>query len=338
MERRRPTIRTVATAAGVSTATVSYVLSGRAGTDRGASVSEATVAKVRAAAAQLGYRPNQSARATRTGRTGLALLSLTMLSDPWSLAVVDAVRRRLAPAGLTPLILADSDWTEAAARQIADVVFVDGLAGPEMVDAVRRLADRGTRLVVFSETLEPDGFDVVRSVARPGCDMLLDHLFGLTHDVACLSSAPIAAATPGGRVHAWADASRRHAGTVDESRLQLFDGSQAGAYEASLELLGRTDRPRAVYAVSDYAAISAVHAALRLGLEPGRDVLIAGVGNTVDGERLRPSLTTTGPLDFFERLAGILLAAAHADGPLPGTLHDFPWQLFARETTGETHH
>lgn len=54
----RPTIRMVAELAGVSTATVSYVLSGRRG-DAGPGVSDPTAEKVKAVAERLGYRPNQ---------------------------------------------------------------------------------------------------------------------------------------------------------------------------------------------------------------------------------------------------------------------------------------
>ena len=94
----RPTIRMVAELAGVSTATVSYVLSGRRG-DGGPGVSDPTAEKVKAAAERLGYRPNQAARAIRTGRTNTVILSLTMLSDPWSLSVIESVQKAAGSAG-----------------------------------------------------------------------------------------------------------------------------------------------------------------------------------------------------------------------------------------------
>ena len=56
----------VAAEAGVSTTTASYILNGRADEMR---IAPATVAKVRAAVADLGYRPNRSARSLRTRRT-----------------------------------------------------------------------------------------------------------------------------------------------------------------------------------------------------------------------------------------------------------------------------
>ena len=64
--RRSATLRDVATSAGVSRTTASYILNGRADEMR---IASATVAKVQAAVADLGYRPNRSARSLRTQRT-----------------------------------------------------------------------------------------------------------------------------------------------------------------------------------------------------------------------------------------------------------------------------
>ena len=62
------TLADVARTAGVSLATASFVLSGRGGSRSAGS--ETTKAKVRAAAAELGYVPNRHAQAMRTGRGG----------------------------------------------------------------------------------------------------------------------------------------------------------------------------------------------------------------------------------------------------------------------------
>ncbi|WP_033325963.1 LacI family DNA-binding transcriptional regulator [Promicromonospora sukumoe] len=60
--RRRPTVKDVAEQAGVAPMTVSYTF------NHPARVAEATRAKVLAAAADLGYRPDSTARALRSGR------------------------------------------------------------------------------------------------------------------------------------------------------------------------------------------------------------------------------------------------------------------------------
>lgn len=66
---KRPTSADVAREAGVSRATVSYVLNG----STRQSIPETTRARVRAAAEALGYTPNPAARALRSGRSTVIL-------------------------------------------------------------------------------------------------------------------------------------------------------------------------------------------------------------------------------------------------------------------------
>lgn len=330
----RPTIRMVAELAGVSTATVSYVMSGRRG-EAGPGVSDPTAEKVKAAAERLGYRPNQAARSIRTGRTNTVILSLTMLSDPWSLSVIEAVQKAAAPAGTTPMILGDADWVKVLGTHSADAVFVDAIRDDQR-DALRKLAEHGTTLVVFDEQLEAEGFDVIRSIAGPGCRMAVEHLLHGHRRIACLTPATTAGTSGGTRYRAYAEALAGAGLAEREDYVGLFDGTSAGAYAAAIRLLSLPDRPTAIYATTDFAAVAAINAAQRLGLAVGVDVDIIGVGNTVEGERMSPSLSTVGPVDFFEKLARLLLWRATTQPATetaqePAVL-DFPWHLFVRES------
>lgn len=320
----------VAELAGVSTATVSYVLSGRTGGRTG--VSEATMNRVRQAAQELNYHPNQAARAIRTGRTNLVLLSLTMLSDPWSQEVSKAVSAAVTPAGLTALILADGDWATAITRQPSDVAFIDNVRNDEDREALRRLARSGYRLVVFDDELEPDGYDVIRSSPTEGCRLAVRHLLESHDRIGCLT-------TTAGREFKH----RRYAVYLEELEaagidfreeyVETIEMDPSSAYAAATKMLSRPDRPNAIYAISDFAAMSAVQAALRLRLRVPEDVAIIGVGNTLDGERMEPSLSSVGPADFFPRVAEILYQRATDGPPGDGTLYGFDWSLFAREST-----
>jgi DNA-binding LacI/PurR family transcriptional regulator len=88
-----------------------------------------------------------------------------------------------------------------------------------------------------------------------------------------------------------------------------------------------------IFAVADYVAISAIQAALRLRLRVPEDVAIIGVGNTIEGELTNPTLSSVGPTDFFHRVAEIIRDRAIGLGPDTGTLHEFDWSLFVREST-----
>ncbi|MFD4422377.1 LacI family DNA-binding transcriptional regulator [Agromyces sp. NPDC058484] len=340
--RRRPTLRMVADAAGVSTATVSYVFSGRNGGDSG--VAPDTERRVLDAAEQLNYRPNRAARTIRTGRSDTVQLSLHMLSDPWSLAVAGAVNAEAVRHGLTTLILADGDWYASLDRVESDVAYLDGAADTD--EGRRKLAalvERGQRLVVFSETLEPDGYDVIRSDAIPGCFLAMDHLLERHTAIGCLAAeGAVRAADDAERAAEGAGRSRytpylermRERGLpVDPAHTATYAGTQASAFAAAVALLSQHDRPTAIYATTDFAAIAAINAAHMLGLRVPHDVAVVGVGNTPDARLSTPTLTTVGPTDFYDRQAQIIVARALEPHTPEPTLHDFPWSLFPGGST-----
>ncbi len=103
--------------------------------------------------------------------------------------------------------------------------------------------------------------------------------------------------------------------------------TQASAFTAAIELLSQENRPDAVYATTDFAAIAAINAAHMLGLRVPHDVAVVGVGNTPDARLIAPTLTTVGPTDFYERQARIIVEKALESDPSPGALHEFPWAL-----------
>jgi LacI family transcriptional regulator len=285
---------------------------------------------VREAADRLGYQPNPAARTIRTGRTNTVLLSLTMLSDPWSLGVIESVQRLAAPLGITPLILADADWAQVLQSHDADAVFIDAVP-PDRRESLGRLVDRGTRLLVFDETLAPAGFDVIRSVAGPGCVLAMEHLLRGHREIGCLTSGRSLDPDRPSRYLRYVEALAGAGLPLREEYVETYDSSPASAYAAAVRLLSGPRRPTAVYATSDFAAMSAINAAQRMGLTVGRDVDVVGVGNTVEGERMTPSLSSVGPAGFFDAVAGLLLDRAAGATREPGVL-DFPWRLFARES------
>ncbi|MFC7485615.1 LacI family DNA-binding transcriptional regulator [Knoellia sp. CPCC 206453] len=328
---RRPTIRMVAERAGVSVATVSYVLSGRPGA-QATGVREDTAVRVRSAAEDLGYVPNSSARAVRTGRTGTILLSLTMLSDPWSLSIVRAVSRSAAAAGLTPLIAADTDWLPLVNSVQSDAIFIDS-ATPKDQDLFSSLAARGHNLVVLHSDLKPDGFDVVRSEEPAGCRLLADRLIDQFETVGLLTPKGLEPASVSHRAMAYVEALEARGMDVRPQWCPPAGDDETSAFRAALTVLRSPDRPRALMATSEYIAQAALGAAAVLGLRPGTDIGIAGVGNAFDDRSGGVGLTSVGPEGFFDAVADLLVGRATGADTSPRRAHAFAWQVFDRETT-----
>ena len=81
-------LRDVAERAGVSITTVSRILNGR---ETGVVIREETRARIVAAAAELGYKPNLLARALRGSRSSLLGVIVRDISDPFHTQVLRGV-------------------------------------------------------------------------------------------------------------------------------------------------------------------------------------------------------------------------------------------------------
>jgi DNA-binding LacI/PurR family transcriptional regulator len=323
----RPTLRMVAKEAGVSVATVSYVLSGR---HRSHTIKDSTADRVREAATRLGYRRNDAARAIRTGKSDLVLLSLSVLADPWSQAVAATVSTAVSPLGKTALIVADGDWRTVLSNRTPDVIFIDSVGtDADQVAELEAFAAQGVQIVAFSETLEPRGFDVIRSGAEPRCHLAVEHLLEHHERVGALTSR-----TSGfPRFDAYTNTLRAAGRPILSEDIEIFERHPEGAYRAAMALLTRPDRPTAIYCTTDFAAIAAVRAAHRLRLDVPGDLAVVGVGNTPEGEHLDPSLSTVGPVGFNDALARIIVGRLTDREGAPGEVFDFPWQLIVRESS-----
>jgi DNA-binding LacI/PurR family transcriptional regulator len=145
-----PTSADVARLAGVSRATVSYVLNDTAG----GRVSEKTRVRVRAAADELGYVPHAAARSLRAGHSGLVLMATPEITfGPLFNEFFSELRAGLRDHGYTAVLYgsrADLSGREIARawaelRPTAVITGVTDDLSPEGVEILRR---SGTRAVL----------------------------------------------------------------------------------------------------------------------------------------------------------------------------------------------
>lgn len=183
----KPTIRDVAEAAGVSLTTVSYVLSGRPGGNT--RISQPTQDRVHAAARELGYVPNRAARGMRRGRTDVVAVAITDLEDSWDRALAVAAAGTLPRHGYQPVILVGESWRQFMLSGGADAVILGSKPAERTaadLGTMTELAARGVAQLAFSDTLQPDGVDVlapgaagtVNALAERAVAMMLERLRG----------------------------------------------------------------------------------------------------------------------------------------------------------------
>ena len=164
----------VARRAGVSQSTVSLVLSGKAA----GRISARTEEAVRAAAAELGYRPNVAARALRTGVARSVALVVPDITNPFFGRVLRGAQRAAQRAGYTVVLVDignDRAW-EAASLQALLAGPADGLL---LFEAE---LPPGANEHAIQIEMCPGRLPVVRLDVEAGVDAALDHLIELGHE------------------------------------------------------------------------------------------------------------------------------------------------------------
>lgn len=327
----RATQAAVAAHAGVSGATVSYVLNGRA--DRPNPVSDETRARVMASARELGYQPNRAGRMLRRGRTELIAVVHAPPTTPW----LEELSRQLETAadahgtGVVHLL----QHGENGAARITDLL-AGGLVDAAILVSVGltaeqrgRLARSPLALTFVDESIRPRGFDVVRQHIRDGMRLA-------TEALTSQGRRRIAFLDNGDRNrYAGFEQGLNEAGLeVDPTLVRRVGESRDEMLQAALSLLSapRSKRPDALLSGTDRGAIAALWAARSRDLVVPDDLAVIGAGNIPEGIAVRPALTTVGPstLDFQPVLDRLF--ARIADPDLPGMTINTPWQVVQRDS------
>ena len=328
--RRRPTMTDVARRAGVSPATVSYVVSGPR--QRAARISEETRTRILDAVAELGYVPNQSARTLRLQRTNRVLFLGNRISSLYSQAMARSIEEGLTRHGLAldVQIGTDADHIRRAIGALeqsqADGLIVE--TGDDHLDLLRGAAARGQAIVAIGPSRPDPAFDVISNTDAPAIRDALTHLAARDPRHYVLLSA-----SPEALEHRVVVA-REHLRTLrtpdDAITLLRCPHDRVLAHDAALDLLPRLPLPVAVYAGADVAAIGFLWACLALRLEVPGQVAIVGHGNTSETRITVPPLTSLGPVDTDFSKAADLMATRLADRAQPGRHIAEPCQLSIR--------
>ncbi|MBC7517805.1 MAG: LacI family DNA-binding transcriptional regulator [Microbacteriaceae bacterium] len=302
---RAPNIRDVAHLAGVSHQTVSRVLNGSE------SIRPATRARVVAVIQQLGYRPNQAARAlvTSKSRTIGVLSSHTAHYGPTTSLHAIEEAARLADYFVTAVNLVETDLDSVTAglqhlmaRAIEGLVVIapqarvlEAFAGLALTIPVVTL-DSTAQL---SGSASADSFAASHSLSVDqiaGARMATRHLIELGHrDIRHVAG-------PAG----WTEAAAREQGFVDEMLAAglpvraaiVGDWTSERGYAIGQELLRDRDFT-ALFVANDQMALGISHAFLNVGLSLPRDVSIVGFDDIPEASYFWPALTTVRQ-DFAE--------------------------------------
>ncbi len=300
------TLKDVAKALGVSVMTVSKVMRDQAG------VAAKTRKRVQSKAAELGYRPNLTARSLVTGQSSQVGIIVPTLLHPFFAEVLDALSSTLQQGGYAVMIsssLENPAIEEAAIEQLL-AHRLDGLiiascnSSPEKF---KQLAEQKIPFVLIDRYFPGFktnfvGVDDV-AVGRIATEHLIEmgckriaHIRGLEFTTGL------------GRYEGYKQALKQHGMNFDPSLVSPYvtaDGKDwQQSYDAMRGLL-KVDRPDGVFCYNDPIAFAAIEVALEAGLRIPEDIAFVGCDNLHFDTTIRAPLTS---IDHHSGLVGVRAA------------------------------
>lgn len=291
------TMHDVAALAGVSQATVSLVINDIGGSR----VAEATKARVRDAALELGYRTNAFAQTLRRGESGIiGLVSDEVATAPFAGLLLKGAQLRAWERGHVILAVDTfrDESLERAALEMMQSYRVAGIIYASMyhryLQVPEQLADIPT---VVANAQEPSG--LVSSVfpdEELGGYTATRHLIEAGHRrIAMINIQPADSGLPAGtgRLAGYRRALTEAGVFLDPDLERDGMGIVEDGRDQTLELMALPEPPTAIFAGNDRTAWGAYRALSELGLRVGADCSIVGFDNQgLLAPNLDPGLTT----------------------------------------------
>lgn len=333
---RRITIDDVATHAGVHKATVSRALNARTRHQ----VNEKTVARVTAAAEELGYVPNAMARGLRTSNSMTVGVIIPDLTNPFFPPVIRGIENYLQPRGYTAL-LANTDDSEVIEQAALDSLLgrrVDGLvvaSGSLQTSTLAAAHKAGVFVVMLNRDAGGIPYPLVTGNDATGIVAAVTHLAELGHRRIMHIAGPADFSTSGTRADAFLSACRATRGVAGAVIEAAALSVEAGTQTMDRVLTKRHARPTAIVAGNDLVALGVLRSLRSHGLSCPGDVSVVGFNDIEFAQDSNPPLTTVHVpmLAMGTEAARMLLEAIESRSQEPLIVR-LPVSLIVRGSTG----
>jgi DNA-binding LacI/PurR family transcriptional regulator len=325
----------IAAQAGVSEATVSRVLNGKAG------VSSTTRQAVLTALDLMGYERPQRLRQRSNGLIGLVTPEL---DNPIFPAFAQALEKSLTAFGYTPVLCTQSpggnpedDFTELLVeRGVTGIVFVSGLhaSTTARMDRYTRLTDRGLPIVLVDGYNETIKAPFISPDDRVAARLAVQHLVDLGHERIGLAVGQRRFVPVIRKIEGYRQAMAQLLGVTDcddliQHSLFTVEGGQA----ATRVLLERGCT--GIVCASDLMALGAIRACREHGLAVPGDVSVVGYDDSPLIPYTDPPLTTVRkPIGAMAAAAVESLLEEISTGPTRNVELVFQPELVVRGSTG----
>lgn len=291
---KKATLKEVADLCNVSRQTVTRILSGKAHLHK-----QETVEKVKAAAEQVGYRPNLMAKIIRGSATPLVGL-FNFKGGDFINSLQNYTQKSLLDKNSIPIIVmqAGSEKVEEAFNRLLDLGVTGIISKSDFwnYEATKNLAKKaetlGVPFVAISELIEETpSFDVVGTDEYAGGNAAAHYLLENGHRNICILE-PIVdkdRAILNRRTKTFKD----HINSTEGTTLtNVYTDYKSDDYLQITEILSRPkdERPTAIFAITDDLALKVYRAAYDLNLRIPDDISVLGYADNTYSQQLAPPL------------------------------------------------
>lgn len=336
----RPTQVDVANRAGVSRATVSYVLNGQK--DGRVPISDETRQRVLHAIEELGYEPDARAQALRSGNTNTIALIIPDLRNPHFCEYATGIEEAARAAGYHLLLssttlndeYAVDIFRDLSRRRFDGLIIASSfiLESEEAQTTLSRIRKRGLPIVELSENYDVDSaaadyYEATKEV--------MSYLLSLGHRRFGLINGFGGHELAEDRLQPYRDSLNAAGIPFDTELIAECGPTIEDGYQAAIKLLELTSRPTAIIAINDVLAMGALRAAWDLELRVPNDLSLVGYDNIPMANYLVPRLTTvTKDAHMLGKKAFEMLLMRMQNPELPRQKFHSPARLIIRESTG----
>lgn len=296
----------VARKAGVSTATVSYVLNGSR------RMSEKTRRLVLDAVEELNYKPDMIARSMTKNETMQLSLMINDITNPFYSEIVMGFEAAAIEKGYFVNVCTgyqdiNSYFDNYVARRI-DGVFVAAIPQKFDLNKLYDLTENGVRVVVSGNTeVDLRRVSSIESDHNAGMEMAVRHLRSLGHEKIAYLSGLRREHNFDHKIEGYLRAMGQNGDLLLEGQPPFSTGIPDG-YAMAQELLASGKEFTAVICTNDLMAMGAISALEDSGLRVPQDVSVMGFDDILFAKSWRPALTTMAVNKFeFGRKAFELL-------------------------------
>jgi LacI family repressor for deo operon, udp, cdd, tsx, nupC, and nupG len=331
------TIYEVARKAGVSTATVSRVMSGPT-----TLVSAATRQRVLRAVEQLGYVPNAAAKNLRTLRTRTLIVTVPDITNPFFALILQGIEEAAHREGYAVLLgdtqhdpERENHYARMVRRREADgLIFLGHRLPPEAASLVAAAAPKCAPVVNGCEFSPQLGVPSVHIDNAKAAAEAMAHLYSIGHRRIGIVSGSLASPLSRDRLRG-ATTAARAAGHHDKLVTVHGDFSIGSGVAGAERLLQAKTPPTAIFCFNDEMAMGALEAARHRGLRVPEQLSVMGFDDIRFARHANPPLTTVAQptREIGEGCVRLLLEILRGEAMTPVSV-TLPHELMLRASTG----